>query len=228
MGSSPTLGAITMLPPLTPTQIARSDGKRSASPDCRIQCARYRASPPAASRASVSLTQGTHWSSSMLGSAVSSSTPNDFQPSSHMGVAARPVMNRQAPPGPAIGCPYDAVGMQSALDSAIGLPSMSTSVSWMLAFLMPAEVRRSFMESSLLLSSAAAYEYQAGGSTPGAGGSAVWPPAYSLRSVVAHQTDTPSKRSASKRAVTSCIVASATVAWPSVSITSRPSPSSGK
>src|SRR5215216_4604358 len=29
---------------------------------------------------------GTHCASSMLGSAVSSSTPNDFQPNSHMGV----------------------------------------------------------------------------------------------------------------------------------------------
>src|SRR5215211_6345819 len=35
--------------------------------------------------------------------------------------------------------------MQSALDSAIGLPSRSTSVSWMLVLLMPLEVRRSFM-----------------------------------------------------------------------------------
>ena len=33
--------------------------------------------------------------------------------------------------------------MQRALDSAIGLPSRSTSASWMLVFLMPAEVRRS-------------------------------------------------------------------------------------
>ena len=42
-----------------------------------------------------------------------------------------------------MGCPYVAVGMQRALDSAIGLPSRSTSASWMLVFLMPAEVRRS-------------------------------------------------------------------------------------
>jgi hypothetical protein len=35
---SPMAGAITMLPPLTPTQtVSRSDGKRPASPDCRIQ-----------------------------------------------------------------------------------------------------------------------------------------------------------------------------------------------
>src|SRR5438309_11663995 len=79
----------------------------------------------------------------MLGSAVSSSTPRDFQPSSHIGSADRPVMNRHAPaPGPAMGCPYIAVGMQRALDSAIGLPSRSTSASRMLAFLMPADVTR--------------------------------------------------------------------------------------
>ena len=40
---------------------------------------------------------------------------------------------------------YDAVGMQRALDSAIGLPSRSTSALWMLGFLMPAEVSSSFM-----------------------------------------------------------------------------------
>src|SRR5687767_553545 len=34
--------------------------------------------------------------------------------------------------------------MQSALDSAIGLPRSSTSASWMLALLMPLDVRRSF------------------------------------------------------------------------------------
>ncbi len=44
--------------------------------------------------------QHTCRSSSMLGSAVSSSTPRDFQPSSHMGVVACPVMNRHAAPGP--------------------------------------------------------------------------------------------------------------------------------
>ncbi len=35
---SPMRGVITMLPALSPTQtVSRSDGKRSASPDCRIQ-----------------------------------------------------------------------------------------------------------------------------------------------------------------------------------------------
>src|SRR5258708_37221371 len=84
---------------------------------------------------------GTQSSSSMLGSAVSSSTPKDFQPNSHMGQrGCRPLMNRHAWPAP-LGLAYSAVGMQRALDSAIGLPSRSTSALWMLVFLMPAEVR---------------------------------------------------------------------------------------
>src|SRR5215469_2448496 len=92
--SSPILGVITMLPALSPTQtVSGSDGSRSASPDCRIQWHKYSASPPFTSRTSVSRTQGTHFSLSMLGSAVSSSTPNDFHPSSHMGVlGSRPLM----------------------------------------------------------------------------------------------------------------------------------------
>src|SRR6266511_1249843 len=119
---------------------------RSANPDCRIQWHRYRASPPDTSRTSVSRTLGTQCASSMLGSAVSSSTPKDFHPSSHMGSADRPLMKRHTPaPGPTLGCPYIAVGMQRALQSAIGLPSRSTSALWMLVFLMPAEVRRSLM-----------------------------------------------------------------------------------
>src|SRR6266536_4946684 len=137
------LGVITMLPPLSPTQTVSSDGRRSASPDCRIQWHRYRGSPPFTSRTSVSRTIGTHCSLLMLGSSVSSSTPYDFQPSSHIGVlGSRPLMNFHAWPAPPR-LAYDAVGMQRALDSAIGLPRRSTSASWMLAFLMPAEVRRS-------------------------------------------------------------------------------------
>src|SRR6185503_15425539 len=112
---------------------------------------RYKGSPPFTSRTSVSWTMGTQSSSLMLGSAVSSSTPRDFQPNSHMGVlGSRPLMNRHAAPGPAMGCPYAAVGMQSALDSAIGLPSRSTNALWMLVFLMPAEVRRNFIMMPLL------------------------------------------------------------------------------
>src|SRR3954447_5113410 len=38
-----------------------------------------------------------------------------------------------------------AVGMTRAVDSAIGLPSSSTSASWMLGLWIPAEVSRSFM-----------------------------------------------------------------------------------
>src|SRR3954467_15500299 len=80
----------------------------------------------------------------MLGSAVSSSTPIDFHPSSTIGVLGSfPLMNRHAAAGPAMGCPYDAVEMQSALDSAIGLPRSSRSALWMLGFLIPADVRRS-------------------------------------------------------------------------------------
>src|SRR5215212_10028108 len=80
----------------------------------------------------------------MLGSAVSSSSPNDFQPNSHIGVLAScPLMNFHASSGPPRACV--AVGMQRALDSGIGLPRRSTSASWMLAFLIPAEVRRNLM-----------------------------------------------------------------------------------
>lgn len=50
-----------------------------------------------------------------------------------------------------MGCPYEAVGMQRALDSAIGLPNRSTSALWMLVFLMPADVRRSFKMSLLVV-----------------------------------------------------------------------------
>ena len=41
-------------------------------------------------------------------------------------------------PGPTQGCPYCAVGMHRALESAIGLPSRSTSASRMLVFVTPA------------------------------------------------------------------------------------------
>src|SRR5580692_8463321 len=81
----------------------------------------------------------------MLGRAVSSNTPKDFQPNSHMGqIGCCPLISRHAWPAPP-GKAYAAVGMQSALDSAIGLPSRSTSASWMLVLVMPAEVRRSLM-----------------------------------------------------------------------------------
>src|SRR5262245_559319 len=135
-----------MLPALTPTQtVSRSDGRRSARPEARIQWQRYAASPPSTSNTSVSRTAGTQRSSSRLGRAVSSRTPTDFQPRPTVGVPVScPLMQSHAWRGPAIGCPYSAVGMHRAVDSAIGLPSRSTSASRMLAFLMPADVRRNF------------------------------------------------------------------------------------
>jgi hypothetical protein len=54
-------------------------------------------------------------------------------------------MNLQAPtPGPTIGWAYAAVGMHSALESAIGLPRRPTKALRMLTFVTPADVRRSF------------------------------------------------------------------------------------
>src|SRR5215469_2657457 len=43
--------------------------------------------------------------------------------------------------------------MQRALDSATGLPSRPVSALWIVAFLMPSDVRRSFIRSSFVLSS---------------------------------------------------------------------------
>src|SRR6187551_3443204 len=117
----------------------------SDKPDARIQWHKNAASPPSTSRTSVSRTSGTQRSASRLGRAVSSSTPMDFQPSPTVGVPdSCPLMHRHAWRGPAMGCPYNAVGMQRASHSAVGLPSSSTSALWMLAFFMPADVRRSF------------------------------------------------------------------------------------
>src|SRR5919197_2145102 len=80
----------------------------------------------------------------MLDSAVSSRTPTDVQPRSHMGAGVWPAMKRQAEAGVHMGWPYSAVGMQRALESPIGFPSRSTSASRMLGFLTPPDVRRSF------------------------------------------------------------------------------------
>jgi len=52
-----------------------------------------------------------------------------------------PAMKFHANSAPPSSKAYVAVGMQRALDSAIGLPRRSTRASRMLAFLMPAEVR---------------------------------------------------------------------------------------
>ena len=62
-----------------------------------------------------------------------------------MGFGELPLMNCHAlTHEPTIGCPYIAVGMHSAVDSAIGLPRSSTSASRMLAFVTPPEVSSSF------------------------------------------------------------------------------------
>src|SRR5215203_2525064 len=150
--SSPMRGVMTMLPPLSPTQtVSVKDGRRSTRPDSRIQWYRYSASPPATRSASVSWTRGTHLSASMLGSAVSSSTPMDFHPSETMGSSDWcPLMNCQGlSPGPTLGCPYWAVGMHSALDSSMGLPRRSISALRRLGFLTPAEVSRSLTRRTL-------------------------------------------------------------------------------
>src|ERR1700761_2386392 len=93
---------------------------------------------------------GIQCSSLMLGSAVSSRTPNDFQPNSHKGVVADPRMSLPAMPAPPRRA-YTAVGMQRAVDSAMGLPNKSTNALWMLVLLIPAEVRRSFMMPLLVI-----------------------------------------------------------------------------
>ena len=56
-------------------------------------------------------------------------------------LATRP----SAAAGPHTGWPHCAVGMQSAVDSAIGLPSRSTSASRMLGFVTPPDVSRNFI-----------------------------------------------------------------------------------
>ena len=142
----PIRGVITMLPALTPTQtVSGSDGSRSASPDSRIQCARYVASPPSTSSTSASRTHGTQRSAPMVGSAASSRTPSDAQP--------RPVKYRKSgaaatrpctDAGPHIGWPHCAVGTTSAWHSSIGLPSICTSAERMLAFVTPPDVSNSF------------------------------------------------------------------------------------
>src|SRR5882724_1088871 len=92
---------------------------------------------------------GTQISFFTLGRAVSSSSPNDFQPNSQKGSPKVPQMTLLAlspPPGRA----YIAVGTKRAVDSETGLPRRSTSALWMLLLLMPAEVRRSFIISFFL------------------------------------------------------------------------------
>lgn len=85
----------------------------------------------------------------MLGRAVSSITPTEPQPSSTIGVSlSLPKTNLYMPLGLTIGWPYIAVGMASALDSLIGFPNRSSSAVRVPAFVMPADVSRSFTRTS--------------------------------------------------------------------------------
>jgi hypothetical protein len=61
-----------------------------------------------------------------------------------MGEGDWPATKRQAEAGVHMGWPYSAVGMQRALESAIGLPNRPTRASQMLGFVTPPDVRRSF------------------------------------------------------------------------------------
>jgi hypothetical protein len=63
-----------------------------------------------------------------------------------MGLEDRPLMKRHGKKG-SPWPPYAAVGMQRALDWAIGFSRRPTSSSWMLAFVTPESVRRSFIMS---------------------------------------------------------------------------------
>jgi hypothetical protein len=56
----------------------------------------------------------------------------------------RPLTNPRAETGPHMGWPHCAVGTHSAMASAVGFPSRSTSASRMLGFVTPPDVRRSF------------------------------------------------------------------------------------
>jgi len=87
---------------------------------------------------------GTQSSRLMLGRAVSSSKPSDFHPNSQKGSPNDPQITFRDIAAP-LRMAYIAVGIKSALASAIGLPSMLTNALRMLVLLMPADVRRSFM-----------------------------------------------------------------------------------
>src|SRR6185312_3032070 len=134
------------LPALKPTYtvLRASEGKSSASPDRCIQYVRNWQSPPPTSNASVSSSKATQISRLMLGNAVSSSSPSDFQPSSQKGSPNDPQMTLRTM-SPPRGKPYMAVGTKRALASEIGLPRSLISASRILVLLMQAEVRRSFI-----------------------------------------------------------------------------------
>src|SRR3954462_3408968 len=80
----------------------------------------------------------------MLGNAVSSNIPSDCQPNSQNGSPNDPRITFRAIPAPP-GMAYIAVGIKRAVDSAIGLPRRPTNALPMLALLIPADVRRSFI-----------------------------------------------------------------------------------
>src|SRR4029078_3581694 len=131
---------------LTPTHtVSGSEGSRSASPDSRIQWHRYEASPPSTSSTSASRTQGPHRSAPMVGSAVSSRTPSDAQPRPEKCRKSGSAATRRATDtGPHIGCPHCAVGTTRAWHCATGFPSSCTSAEWMLGFVTPPDVSKSF------------------------------------------------------------------------------------
>src|SRR5688572_25321809 len=83
----------------------------------------------------------------MLGRAVSSRTPSEAQPrpdrycqSEAESAATKP----RTDAGPHIGWPHCAVGTHRARHSETGLPRSCTSAEWMLGFVTPPDVSRSF------------------------------------------------------------------------------------
>ena len=83
----------------------------------------------------------------MVGRAVSSRTPTDFHPRSVSPVASgqRLAVDIHTVSGKHAGWPHWAVGINSAVLSAKGLPSILSSSSRMLSLVTPPEVRSIFM-----------------------------------------------------------------------------------
>ncbi len=80
----------------------------------------------------------------MLVSADSSRTQTDFQPKLIRSDGVSPRTKHRTEAGPHVGCPHCAVGTQRALHSAIDLPNSLTSADWMLGFMTPPDVSKSF------------------------------------------------------------------------------------
>ncbi|SDO44414.1 hypothetical protein SAMN05421507_102548 [Lentzea jiangxiensis] len=81
----------------------------------------------------------------MLGRAVSSRTPSDAQPRpERCRDPASAATNPRTDPGPHSGWPHWAVGTHRAWHSEIGLRRSRTSAEWMLGFVTPPAVSRSF------------------------------------------------------------------------------------